>query len=67
VSDHDTDDEKQANIMGLATVKAHAFSQEYDSSTGRVKDRLNYHALKEGYTAGFLAGFVYKLTGDKDL
>jgi len=67
VSDYDTDDEEQANIMGLAIVKAHAFSQEYDSSTGRVKDRLNYHALKEGYTAGFLAGFVYKLTGDKDL
>ena len=67
MSDYDTDDEEQANIMGLAVIKAHMFSQEYDSSTGRVKDRPNYHALKEGYTAGFLAGFVYKLTGDKDL
>jgi hypothetical protein len=67
VSDHDTDDEKQANIMGLAILKAHVFSQEYDSNSGRAKDRPNYYALKEGYTSGFLAGFVYKLTGDKDL
>ena len=67
MSDHDTDDEEQANIMGLAVIKAHMFSQEYDSSTGRVKDRLNYHALKEGYTAGFLAGFEFRFTGDKDL
>jgi hypothetical protein len=67
VSDHDTDDEKQAGIMGLAIVKAHAFSQEYDTNNGVVKDRPNYHALKQGYTAGFLAGFVYKLTGDKEL
>ena len=61
------DDEAQANIMGLAVVKAHMFSQEYDTASGRAIDRPNYHALKEGYTAGFLAGFVYKLTGDKDL
>jgi len=65
--DTDTDDGEQANVMGLAIVKAHAFSQEYDSNSGRVKDRPNYHALKEGYTAGFLAGFTYKITGDKDL
>ena len=62
-----TDEEVQAGIMGLAIVKAHAFSQEYNPNSGKVEDRANYHALKEGYTAGFLAGFVYKLTGDKDL
>jgi hypothetical protein len=67
VSDYDTDDEAEGNMMGLAVVKAHIFSQEYNPTTGRVEDRPNYHALKEGYTAGFLAGFVYKLTGDKDL
>jgi hypothetical protein len=61
------DDEEQGNIMGLAVVKAHIFSQEYNPTTGQAEDRPNYHALKEGYTAGFLAGFVYKLTGDKDL
>ena len=62
-----TDEEVQAGILGLAIVKANAFSQEYDANSGRIKDRPNYHALKEGYTAGFLAGFTYKLTGDKDL
>jgi hypothetical protein len=62
-----TDEEKQASIMGLAIAKAHAFSQEYDPNNGSVINRPNYHALKEGYTAGFLAGFVYKITGDKDL
>jgi hypothetical protein len=66
VSDHDTDDEEQANIMGLAVIKAHMFSQEYDSNRGRVVDRANYHALKEGYTAGFLAGFEFKFTGEAE-
>jgi len=65
--ENDTDDEVQANIMGLTIVKAHIFSQEYNPSTGRAEDKPNYHALKEGYIAGFLAGFVYKITGDKDL
>jgi len=58
---------EEYNLTALAIVKAHAFSQEYDPNNGSVIDRPNYHALKEGYTAGFLAGFVYKITGDKDL
>jgi hypothetical protein len=65
VQDDEATDEQ--NLIGLAIVKAHAFSQEYDSSTGRIKDRPNYHALKEGYTAGFLAGFTYKFTGEIEL
>jgi hypothetical protein len=60
-------DDTEQNLIGLAIVKAHAFAQEYDPNSGRVKDRLNYHALKEGYTEGFLAGFTYKITGDKDV
>ena len=62
----DTEDEGM-NLMGLAIVKAHAFSQEYNPTNGRVEDKPNYHALKEGYTAGFLAGFSYKFTGDNEL
>ena len=62
-----TDDDTEGNIMGLAIIKAHIFSQEYNPSTGRAEDKPNYHALKEGYTEGFLAGFTYKITGDKDL
>jgi hypothetical protein len=60
-------DEAEGNMMGLAVVKAHIFSQRYNPTTGQAEDRPNYHALKEGYTAGFLAGFLYKFTGDKDL
>ena len=60
-------EEEGMNLMGLAIVKAHAFSQEYNPTNGRVEDKPNYHALKEGYTAGFLAGFSYKITGDNEL
>jgi len=63
----DTDYDEQENLTGLAVVKAHAFAQEYNPTSGRAEDRQGYHALKEGYTAGFLAGFTYKITGDKDL
>jgi hypothetical protein len=60
------DDDEEGNLIGLAIMKAHMFSQEYDTNSGRVKDRPNYHALKEGYTAGFLAGFNYKFTGETE-
>jgi len=60
------DNPEQYNLTGLAIVKAHAFAQKYNPSTGQVEDRPNYHALKEGYTAGFLAGFNYKFTGDTE-
>jgi len=60
-------EQEYSNLTGLAIVKAHIFSQQYNPSTGQAEDRPNYHALKEGYTQGFLAGFTYKLTGDKDL
>ena len=58
--------EEQENLIGLAIVKAHAFSQEYDVNSGRIIDRQGYHNLKEGYTAGFLAGFNYKFTGETE-
>jgi len=61
------DDDTEGNLTGLAIVKAHAFAQEYNPTNGRIEDRPNYHALKEGYTEGFLAGFVYKITGDTEL
>ena len=63
----DTDYDEQENLTGLAVVKAHAFAQEYNPTSGRAEDRQGYHALKEGYTAGFLAGFVYKITGETEL
>ena len=65
--DDDIEETVQQNLMGLAIIKAHAFAQEYNPTNGRIEDRPNYHALKEGYTEGFLAGFVYKITGDAEL
>jgi hypothetical protein len=61
----DTDDDEHENLIGLAIIKAHIFSQEYNPTTGRAEDKPNYHALKEGFTAGFLAGFEYKFTGEE--
>ncbi len=50
------------SLMDIASVKAHAYAQEYNPSTGRVQEKPNYHALREGYMAGFLEGFAYRLT-----
>ena len=60
------DDDEEGNVIGLAVIKAHIFSQEYNPTTGRAEDKPNYHALKEGYTAGFLAGFEYRFTGETE-
>jgi hypothetical protein len=49
-------------LEDIAITKAHAYAQEYNTHTGRVEDKSNYHALKEGYTAGFLEGFAHRLT-----
>jgi hypothetical protein len=56
---------REPTVEDIGIVKAHAFAQKYNPSTGQVEDRPNYHALKEGYTAGFMAGFAYKFTGEK--
>jgi hypothetical protein len=64
--DFDVDEEPpeqyKPTLYDIASVKAHAYAQEYNRHTGRVEDKPNYHALKEGYTAGFLEGFSYRLT-----
>jgi len=49
-------------MYDIASVKAHVFAQEYDKTTGVVSPRHNYHALKEGYMAGFLEGFSHRFT-----
>jgi hypothetical protein len=54
--------EWETTLYDIASTKAHAYAQEYNTHTGRVEDKPNYHALKEGYTAGFLEGFSYRLT-----
>jgi len=52
----------ETTLYDIASTKAHAYAQEYDPTSGTVKDKTNYHALKEGYTAGFLEGFAHRLT-----
>lgn len=54
----------RTTIMDIAITKAHAYAQEYNTHTGRVEDKPNYHALKEGYVAGFLEGFAHRLTNN---
>ena len=51
-------------LYDIAITKAHAYAQQYNPSTGRVEDKPNYHALKEGYVAGFLEGFAHRLTNN---
>jgi hypothetical protein len=52
----------ETTLYDIASVKAHTFAQEYNTHSGRVEDKPNYHALKEGYMAGFLEGFSHRLT-----
>ena len=47
-------------LLDIAMVKAWNFSMEYDTCSGREKERDGYPYLKEGYIEGFLAGFAYK-------
>jgi len=64
--DFDVDEEPHERynptMHDIASVKAHVFAQEYDKTTGVVSPRHNYHALKEGYMAGFLEGFSHRFT-----
>jgi hypothetical protein len=54
--------EGEITLYSIAMTKAHAYAQEYDPTSGTVKDKTNYYALKEGYMAGFLEGFAHRLT-----
>lgn len=59
-------EQEEVSLMDIAIVRGHAYAQEYNPSTGRVEDKPNYHALKEGYVHGFLAGFAYRMGGGID-
>jgi hypothetical protein len=51
-------------IYKIASVKAYNHCEEYNPYTGTTQQKKGYLLLKEGYIAGFLAGFTYKLTGE---
>jgi hypothetical protein len=52
-------------LFNIASVKAFAYCEEYNPYTGTTQQKKGYLLLKEGYIAGFLAGFTHRLTGDK--
>ena len=60
------DMEKAITLYTIASVKAHDYAQEYDPTSGRVKDKHGYHYLKQGFSDGFLAGFAHKMGGGND-
>jgi hypothetical protein len=63
-----TEDEanKRHTLYNIASVKAYNYCEEYNIATGRVEERGGARLLKEGYMAGFLAGFAHRLTGGND-
>jgi hypothetical protein len=67
---HETDNmtvsqsvEEAYTIYEIAQTKAWNYCDEYNTNTGKVDQKIGYRFLKEGYIDGFLAGFVYKITG----
>jgi hypothetical protein len=65
-----TDNQKSVaetkTLYDIALVKSYSFTQEYNPISGQVEDKHGYRFLKEGYIAGFLAGFTHKFTGDTE-
>ena len=53
-------------LYTIAKVKSYAYCEEYNPISGQVEDKHGYTFLKEGYIAGFLAGFNYKFTGETE-
>jgi hypothetical protein len=51
---------REIALLDIAIVKGWNFSMEYDTCSGREKEREGHHYLKEGFIEGFLAGFAYK-------
>jgi hypothetical protein len=52
-------------LYTIAQVKSYNYCMEYDSCKGIEVERSGSNYLKQGYIAGFLAGFEYKLTGEE--
>jgi hypothetical protein len=50
-------------LYTIAQVKAYAYCEEYNPTTGRTEQKRGYLLLKEGYVDGFMAGFAHRLTG----
>jgi len=53
-------------LYNIALVKSYNYCQEYDTYSGREVEKVGSMYLKQGYIAGFLAGFTHRLTGGND-
>ena len=60
------DPQQSITLYKIASVKAYNYCEEYNPYTGRTEQKKGYLLLKEGYMAGFLAGFAHRLTGGND-
>ena len=56
-------DSEHPTLYEIALVKSYSFTQEYNPVSGQVEDKHGYRFLKEGYIAGFMAGFAHKMGG----
>jgi len=50
-------------LYKIASVKAYNYCDEYNPISGRTEQKKGYLLIKEGYIAGFLAGFAHKMGG----
>lgn len=57
------DEADDITLYTIASVKAYAYCEEYNPTTGRTEQVKGYLLLKEGYRDGFLAGFAHRFTG----
>lgn len=55
--------EEYQTLYDIALVKSYTYSQEYNRHSGQVEDKDGYPYLKQGYIAGFLAGFAHRMGG----
>ena len=53
-------------LYTIASVKSYNYCMEYDRYSGREVEKLGSMYLKEGYMAGFMAGFAHKMGGGND-
>lgn len=53
-------------LYNIASVKSYAYCEEYNPYTGTTEQKQGYLLLKEGYIAGFLAGFAHRMGGKHD-
>lgn len=47
-------------LTDIAIVKSYTYCEQYDTNSGRVKEKEGSFYLKQGYIDGFLAGFAHK-------